>query len=101
MRSPRVTYPPGHPRRDRTRDGLRQLGAEAVRIAFESRNNAYRLLTYRLHPEQRRLHADATEDVRRVSLAQIRQALPANPGRPARSGRLNWDLVTDRFEIGY
>ena len=52
-----VAYPPGHPRREQLRRGLRDLPATSIRINFESRAGRYRLLSYGTEPEWRQRHA--------------------------------------------
>ena len=94
-------YPPGHPRREQLRTGLRNLPATHVRVNFESRDGRYRLLNYGTGPDRRRLTDGATQELRTLARAVIRDALPARPFHDGKPGRLVWNLETDRFEIGY
>ena len=55
-----TAYPPGDPRREGLRAQFRSLEAETLHVAFESRQGAYQLLSYRLELVRRRLTAMCT-----------------------------------------
>ena len=101
MSRSRAPYPPGHPRRDRLRKLLRNLGAAGVAVSFESRRGRYVLLSYGTQPTRHRLAEGPTEDLRACAMAQIRQALPRAPGSNRERGEVSLNLAHDRVELGY
>ena len=96
-----VAYPPGHPRREQLRRGLRDLPATSVRMNFESLADRYRLLSYGTEPERRQLTDTVTHELQMLAMAVVCEALPKRPFHDGKRGRLVWNLETDRFEIGY
>ena len=96
-----VAYPPGHPRREQLRRGLRNLPVTNVRMNFESLHGRYRLLSYGTEPERRKLADTATHELQMLAMAVVCETLPKRPFYDGKRGRLVWNLETDRSEIGY
>ena len=83
-----IPFPPGDLRRESLGLQLRNLDTTTVRIAFEARQAAYYLLSYRLGTAWT---PAATAKLRELVLGQIRCSLPRRSTHEGKRGRLDAD----------